>query len=181
LAVLLDFLGPGLLNRLHVLRRLANQSLVPLIQGSWMAPRGLDCSLSTLLVFPFAIFFTFLVFGSFLCRFVVVSSFGRRFATHSSVIFSVWDYINPDLLYERMVDITPWFTSYLWWPVSSRCLSRYPGWLRWTHLIVNGRYFNSGDKKSGQFHELVFGVHFSHLSSIMTFAFSLSGLYTFRV
>jgi hypothetical protein len=42
---------------------------------------------------------------------VVVSSFGRRFATHSSVIFSVWDYINPDLLYERMVDITPWFSS----------------------------------------------------------------------
>ena len=48
--------GGSLLNKLHVLRRLANQSLVPLIQGSWMAPRGLDCSLSTLLVLAYAIF-----------------------------------------------------------------------------------------------------------------------------
>jgi hypothetical protein len=35
----------------------------------------------------------------------------RPFATHSSVIFSVWHFINPDLLYERMVDIAPWFRS----------------------------------------------------------------------
>jgi hypothetical protein len=41
----------------------------------------------------------------------------------------------------------------------------------WSHHIVNGRYFNSGGKKSGQFHELVFGVDFSHLSSIMRLPF----------
>ncbi len=40
-----------------------------------------------------------------------------------------------------------------------------------TPLIDNGRYFNSGGKKSGQFHELVFGVDFSHLSSIMRLPF----------
>ena len=43
--------------------------------------------------------------------------------------------------------------------------------LRQSHHIVNGRYFNSGGKKSGQFHELVFGVDFSHLSSIMSLLF----------
>jgi hypothetical protein len=69
LAVLLDFLGPGLLNRLHVLRRLANQSLVRLIQGSWMAPRGFEWRICTLLALAFAIFFTFLVFGPFFSDF----------------------------------------------------------------------------------------------------------------
>jgi hypothetical protein len=76
LAVLLDFLGPGLLNRLHVLRRLANQSLVRLIQASWISPRGLDCSLSTLLGLAFAINsfdgFPLRVFGSFFCRFLAI-------------------------------------------------------------------------------------------------------------
>jgi hypothetical protein len=52
-------------------------------------------------------------FGGFLRCWFFHSRFSSRrpFATHSSVIFSVWDYINPDLLYERMVDIAPWFRS----------------------------------------------------------------------
>jgi hypothetical protein len=68
LAVLLDFLGPGLLNRLHVLRRLANQSLVPLIQGSWMSPRGFEWRICTLLALAFAIFFHFPGFRSIFQR-----------------------------------------------------------------------------------------------------------------
>jgi hypothetical protein len=34
-------------------------------------------------------------------------------------------------LFWTVLFITPGFSSYLWWPVSSRCLSRCPGWLRW--------------------------------------------------
>ncbi len=45
-----------------------------------------------------------------------------------------------------------------------------------SHHIVNGRYFNSGGPISEQFHELVFGVDFSHLSSIMRLLFFPRGL-----